>query len=130
MFCPKAASTPLKLATLFSAAILFASAQGLGTSDPRPRFEVASIKLSRPDATMADMRVAFPKARMEAVNITVKDLLLALSGFSGKVEGGPKWVDSDRYDISAKADRDFTGAERAQLIMGLSGGTFQAPSAH
>ncbi len=67
-------------------------------------FDVAAIKRSKPGALIQDMRIIFPPGRMEAVNVTLKEMLLSFSGFSGKVEGGPKWVESERYDIIAKAD--------------------------
>jgi Protein of unknown function (DUF3738) len=89
-----------------------------GNSSPR-LFDVASIKRSKPDAAIQDMRIAFPPGRMEAVNVTLKEMLLSFSGFSGKVEGGPKWVESERYDIIAKADGEITLAERGPMVMAL-----------
>jgi uncharacterized protein (TIGR03435 family) len=83
------------------------------------QFDVVSIKPSKPDATMQDMRITFPPGRMEAVNITLSELLLSFSGFSGKVEGGPKWVTSERYDVIAKADGEIKGDERGPMLMAL-----------
>jgi uncharacterized protein (TIGR03435 family) len=88
------------------------------TASPR-RFEVVSIKRSRPGATIQDMKIIFPPGRMEAVNITLSELLSSFSGFSGKVEGGPKWVESDRYDVIAKADGEFTSSGRGPMLMAL-----------
>jgi uncharacterized protein (TIGR03435 family) len=82
-------------------------------------FEVASIKLSRPRAVIQDMRITFPPSRMEAVNVTLSELLASFSGFQGKVEGGPKWAASDRYDISAKADGEITLLERGPMVLAL-----------
>jgi uncharacterized protein (TIGR03435 family) len=85
---------------------------------PRP-FDVVSIKPARPDATMQDMRISLPPGRMEALNITLSELLLSFSGFSGKVEGGPQWVKSDRFDIVAKAEGKIPPAELGPMLMML-----------
>jgi bla regulator protein blaR1 len=84
-----------------------------------PHFEVASIKPSKTGAVMQDMRIAVPPSRFEAQNITLTELLASLSGFSGKVQGGPKWAESDRYDIVAKAEGEISPSERGQMIMTL-----------
>jgi uncharacterized protein (TIGR03435 family) len=56
---------------------------------------------------------------MEAVNITLSEILLSFSGFAGIVRGGPKWSESDRYDISAKADGEIMPADRGPMTMAL-----------
>lgn len=85
-----------------------------------PRFEVASIKPSSPNAVIQDARVSFqPGGRFEAANMTLKELLLSMAGFSGEVRGGPKWVESTRYTIVAKSDRDIALRERNDAVMAL-----------
>ena len=86
---------------------------------PKPQFDVASIKPSKPDARMQDMRISFRGGRFEAVNITIDELLLSMSGFSGKVQGGPKWASTDRYDVIAVSDADIAPNERNQIVMAL-----------
>ena len=83
------------------------------------QFEVASIKASKAGAVVQDMQISFPPGRFEAVNITLNEMLAAMSGFSGKVQGGPKWTESERYDIHAKADGDIPPGQRNQMVMGL-----------
>jgi hypothetical protein len=68
------------------------------------QFEVASIKPSKPGAAVQDARLNFVGGRFEALNVTLNDVLYSFCGFSGKVQGGPKWTESDRYDILAKFD--------------------------
>ena len=54
---------------------------------------------------------------MEALNITLSEILLSFSGFTGIVRGGPKWAEADRYDISAKADGEIAPADRGPMVM-------------
>jgi uncharacterized protein (TIGR03435 family) len=103
---------------LLVTAIPAPSQKAEGNLSPR-RFDVVSIKRSGPDAVIQDMRITLPPGRIEALNITLSEMLLSFSGFSGKVEGGPKWVESERYDVIAKADGEITTAERGPMLMAL-----------
>jgi bla regulator protein BlaR1 len=74
-----------------------------------PAFEVATIRPGHTDVGPGGwmgMRLA-PSGRLMARSMSLKSLIwfayLPKPG-SGKVEGGPKWADSDRYDIEAKVD--------------------------
>src|SRR5438477_12289389 len=98
------ADLPIRIVLFALVAMAPAAAQKSDSplSPPR-RFEVVSIKASSPGAVVQDMRIFVPPGRVEAVNITLVELLASLSGFSGKVQGGPKWAESDRYDIVARA---------------------------
>jgi uncharacterized protein (TIGR03435 family) len=90
------------------------------TPSPVPvphRFEVVSIKPSRPGAVVQDARMQFQHGRLEAVNTTVAELLALLFGYYGKVEGGPKWVETDRYDFVANTEGDLPESERRAAIM-------------
>ena len=83
------------------------------------QFEVASIKPSNPNARVQDMRILVPPGRFEAQNATLKDILMAFSGFAGKVQGGPSWADSERYDIVAKAAGEIPAAQINPMVMAL-----------
>lgn len=69
----------------FLATAIIAAAQTLA-----PHFEVASIKPSKPNTDVKDMRISFQNDRFEATSITLKEILAAMSGFSmsAKIEGG------------------------------------------
>lgn len=112
------AHRPRPFAVLWLLAAVVPAPSQTNASSSR-RFEVVSIKRSRPGATIQDMRIIFPPGRMEAVNITLNELLSSFSGFSGKVEGGPKWAESDRYDVIAKADGEFTSSDRGPMLTAL-----------
>ena len=71
------------------------------------------------------MHIGYPRGRYEALNITVTELIQSLYGFDAIVEGGPKWVQTDRYDIEAKSTGEVTGAERVKMISALLNDRFK-----
>jgi uncharacterized protein (TIGR03435 family) len=83
----------------------------------RPSFEVASVKPA-PNCTMRPN--AGPSAgRLDLPCVTLKTMITAAyGGFTGEklnarfleVIGGAAWIDSDRFDISAKADSKVSAA--------------------
>ncbi len=81
-----------------------------------PAFEVASIKLNR----SGDQRARFqmpPGGRINATNITLKQLIIfAYQIKDTQLAGAPGWIDSDRYDISAKAEGPAS-PDQLQLMM-------------
>jgi hypothetical protein len=91
------------------------------------RFEVASTKPSKPGTVVQDMRLSFENDRFEAINITLKVILSAMSGFSAsvRIEGGPNWTATDRYDIVAKADRAISVNDRNGAVMSLLADRFK-----
>jgi uncharacterized protein (TIGR03435 family) len=106
---------------LLAATALPAASQPQTQASPNTRrqFEVASIKPSKPGAVVQDARISFPPGRFEAVNVTLNDILQMMSHFSGKVQGGPRWTESERYDIVAKTDGDIDPGQRGQIVMAL-----------
>jgi uncharacterized protein (TIGR03435 family) len=76
-----------------------------------PQFEVASIKPNK--SGPGPQRIGFqPGGRFTAVNVPVRDLIALAYGQpqplpNFQIIGGPGWVTSDRFDITAKAEGDF-----------------------
>jgi uncharacterized protein (TIGR03435 family) len=69
----------------------------------RSEFEVASIKRN----VSGDLSNRFMPSvgRLSVINMTLKDLLTtAYQVRDFQISGGPGWIDSERYDIEAKAD--------------------------
>ena len=82
---------------------LFLSMSIGAIAQTRPEFEIASIKPAAPDehATVIAMP---PGGRLEIVNMTLKAMLENAYGIQPfQISGGPGWLDSDHYDISARA---------------------------
>ncbi len=69
------------------------------------KFEVAVIKPSGPDARTQIQPQ--PDGDLRVTNGTLKMLIsMAYNDVrDNQISGGPKWIDSDRYDILAKAER-------------------------
>jgi len=70
----------------------------------RPAFEVAAIK---PNTSVRGRAVVRPPVggRFMATKVTLETLIaLAYKAKNFEISGGPGWIRSDRYDISAKAE--------------------------
>lgn len=84
----------------FCVSFLTLSAQ---TAAPQGRFAVATIHPSRPDEFMS---VAVEGRRFSTTNASVKDLIdYAYMLHHSQVVGGPSWLESDKYDVTAEADQ-------------------------
>jgi uncharacterized protein (TIGR03435 family) len=101
------------------AAVLFGNAQ-----NPR-KFEVASIKPSAPDSGTETRR--YPGGRFTATGVTLKRLIqrgYEVQDF--QIDGGPKWVNSERYDVVAKAGENLgLDPQIDSLIQALLADRFQ-----
>lgn len=70
---------------------------------PTPAFEVASIKVNNSGSENFGF-TARPGGVMVATNVSVRQIVTyAYSMQNSRVEGGPDWLDTVRYDITAKA---------------------------
>jgi len=83
---------------------------------PLPKFEVASVKRN----TSGDgfITVSLAPTRPTFINMPVRQLIVRAFGVQQfQVSGGPSWITSDRFDITAKAADD--GATPAQMNLML-----------
>jgi uncharacterized protein (TIGR03435 family) len=92
-------------------AFLFAFACAAFCQSAPPAFEVASVKPADPNGHPGvgiDLRT-FPGGKLLATDCTLKQLIqAAYSVEPWQVLAGPAWLDSDRFDIEAKAGQDFS----------------------
>jgi uncharacterized protein (TIGR03435 family) len=89
------------------ASLLLGSCHAFGQpAAPRPEFEVASIKLNKSgDGRM--MIMPDRGGRFAATNISLQFLVtLAYRIKDFQLSGAPAWLNSERYDIEAKAEGD------------------------
>ena len=82
-------------------------AQTLSGGGCGPAFEVASVKPNK--SGDGDSRLGIqPGGRFIATNVSLRMLIRSayqLQEF--QIVGGPGWIDSERFDIMAKAEGDF-----------------------
>jgi len=96
---------------VLTGAILAAAALARAQQAPSPTFEVASVKpnVAGPGKMQTTTR---PGGVFVAVNVPLR-LLIADAyignqpGAIDRIVGGPAWIQSARYDITAKAGREF-----------------------
>jgi uncharacterized protein (TIGR03435 family) len=111
---------------LFSAASAFAVFPLLSQTPPKPSFEVISIKPTAPGPNF--IRGGAPRGdRFDFTGANLRMLLQVSYGRLGnntlggqlQIFGGPTWMDSERYDIQAKADCSGgkLSREQTQLMM-------------
>lgn len=82
------------------------------------RFEVASIRPIGPQSFSIDLRV-YPGGRLNATAMNLRGLIMyAYDVQKYQVLGGPSWVDTDRFDIEAKADSDLSQDEVVSTYAG------------
>ena len=68
------------------------------------RFEVASVKPIITDSGTSGIKTGH--GRLDAKNVTLKRCIMSAYGVGPhQVSGGPDWLESDRFEISAKADK-------------------------
>jgi uncharacterized protein (TIGR03435 family) len=89
----------------------------IACAQTEPKFEVASIKPSN----SADRRLTFivqPGGRMAIANFTVKKLIQEAYGIKDfQISGGPGWIGSDFFDISAKPEIATTNFDQIKLML-------------
>src|SRR5688500_6658821 len=106
-----------KLTALLAAAVVSLAAyarpagQGAGTA---AAFEVASVKVSR-SSQPGGIEDYIPAAgQVRIVNQTLRQMIRAAYGFEiNRVLGGPDWIDSERFDVQARA---ASAVSRDQLM--------------
>ena len=95
------------------------SASGPAFSASGPAFEVASIKSNASGALRVSIQSS-PGGRFTAINAPVRALIrhaYQLQDF--ELTGGPKWLDSDRFDIVAKAEGEPAPARSRLMLRAL-----------
>ena len=87
------------------AAIATIGALAGGQTLPRPAFEVASIKPSQPGAQRGMIRPLAGGQTYIAANVPVRLMIeLMYKVTDSQISGGPAWLNTDRFDIEARAE--------------------------
>jgi len=98
---------------------------GQDTAPPKPQFEVASIKPAAPDQRGTFIRLA-PGGRLNVTNMPVKEMIaIAWRIQPFQISGSPGWLDSARFDISAKPEDGAKQSEAPAMLQALLADRFQ-----
>jgi uncharacterized protein (TIGR03435 family) len=94
---------------------------------PTPlKFEVASLKPSQPGGTGGGIRPAPGGERYLASNMPLKSLIMTAYRLQAdQVLGGPSWMDTDLYDMNAKAEKPSTLEELHLMLQDLLADRFK-----
>jgi uncharacterized protein (TIGR03435 family) len=88
--------------------VLMLAAVMQSPTPPAPAFEVASIKVNNSGSDNFGF-TARPGGVMVATNVTARQIVTySYSMQNSRVAGGPDWLDTVRYDITAKASEAAT----------------------
>lgn len=91
----------------------------IGTAQT-PAFEVASIKRNTSDEPVGGSISPPAGARFQANNVTLRTLIrTAYDVENFQISGGPKWLDSDKFDVNAKAAGSATWPETRLMLQDL-----------
>lgn len=89
--------------------ILFLAAAHAQTAPPQtgpPRFEVAAIRVSNSQELLGPSGIETRHGFVRATNVTVKRTIAGAYGIGEyRILGGPAWIESDRFQITAKAEQ-------------------------
>src|SRR5689334_9623520 len=113
----------MKLATYF--VLLGALA---GAQSPPISFDAASIKVNNSGERRTSIR-SLPGGRVEGTNRTLKLLIQwAFDLLPVQIAGGPAWIESDRFDISATANAAVTPEQMHAMMRTLLADRFKLAS--
>src|SRR5688572_7471540 len=105
---------------------VFVGAQGPAPGAPTPMFDVASIRQNTSGDQEATVRVE-PGGRMTIRNNTLFNIIrnaYTVQGF--QIVGGPPWINTDRWDITAKAETEVPQPQLRLMLQNLIADRFKA----
>src|SRR5262245_36118787 len=104
----------LTLALLAGSSIRPARGQ---SSPPVVGFEVASVKT---DTSGAGASIAFTPGRVTARGIVLEILIMnAFNVRSFQLQGGPRWIGSDRFEVDAKWPTNANPKQAPEMLQAL-----------
>jgi uncharacterized protein (TIGR03435 family) len=102
-----------------AALVVCVSWSAYGQSPVAQQFEVASVKPSNADpGSSSGIRTGH--GRLDGYNVTLKRCIMGAYGVGPhQISGGPPWLESDRFEILAKADQPIGDEELMAMLQGL-----------
>ena len=93
---------------------------------PHAEFEVAAIKPAHAGVSASFTEIASGGERFTATHTTLKLLVMTAYGVTDRqVSGGPNWLNSEYYDIEAKAPRPSGREQILQMLQSLLADRFR-----
>ncbi len=90
----------------------------LAQQEPRPSFEVASVKLNTNGTDREGISMPPYSSMLTATNFKLKTLILiAYQMDEPRILGGPEWINSDGFDIVAKPSQGTFDAGQSRLML-------------
>jgi uncharacterized protein (TIGR03435 family) len=124
-------------ALVTSAVAIVSAAVGAQDAGPGGRllaFEAASIKINASGDWRKSLGPA-PGGRFLVTNNTMRDLMPFAYGLPQvtaaiRIVGGPKWIDEDRFDVTAKVDGTWTPQQMSEMLRTLLADRFKLVAHH
>ena len=93
----------------------------LGIAFAQVTFDAASVRRSEINRGVdARGQVAFGPNRVSAKNVTLKHLIAtAYQVQHSQIAGGPRWLDSQEFDIEARMEAEVTRVQLRQMLQAL-----------
>jgi uncharacterized protein (TIGR03435 family) len=92
----------------------------------QPQFEVAQIKPSQPAPGRAWERITADPGRLTASGVTLKQLIFEAYDMPYyRIFGGPSWLESEYYDLEAKAGSPVDRGQLKLMLRGLLADRFK-----
>jgi uncharacterized protein (TIGR03435 family) len=111
---------PVSLSLLFLTAAALTQTPSLPTPEQANlRFEVASIRPSKPDAPLGSIKAAAGGDGYTAQGEPVRVMISLMFRIPERQIKGPDWIEKDRFDIVAKADEKYTVDELHAMYQNL-----------
>ena len=111
---------------LLSACCAAALAQSQPAAPASLAFEVATVEPSNPMAARGKSGITVDPGRMSARRVSLKELVFeAYNVPYYQISGGPAWLDSEQYDIDAKAETPATRDQMRLMLRTLLAGRFK-----
>lgn len=111
---------PAAVTVVGLATVILLCAQAPATTSTSLKFEVASLKASQPGGRGGGIRPAPGGERYVANNIPLRLLIMvAYRVKADQVSGGPSWMDTETWDMNAKAERPSNVEELHVMLQNL-----------
>jgi uncharacterized protein (TIGR03435 family) len=113
----------VSLKSFLSAVSLGLLSLSTGFSQDKPvrlTYEIASVKASNPDAPDGEVDPLPNGTGYNATGLSVKDMLAVMYRMPRRqIVGGPEWLDSEKFDILARADHSYSIDELHEMFVNL-----------